>query len=327
MQAGTVANLVDNFYKVDPLGISGVIIGCDFNQVPGGEGNPATWATGMQKLATYLYNYTMPNGKRFPLLGMMGNDEPGADYDGQPGKYTEAQTSSYYNALAPKLKAVNSSLLLVGPNLAYIGWNDFGSQVSGLNVFSYDYYQGGNQDAYDNATSVSTNNFTPIAQSASGATGSNTKILMFGGYNIDWNCSAPAQNSYVGAMFIAKGMIQSLNQTNRPFWSCVWDAWGDGTCGFVTDPGQQGGFYGVGNSCQLTPKGYLNGSAVRNILARDGPCRPTAPGCPLSPSRRSPHNAVSWLSTPGRVRRTTSRSPSVTGRLTRPESVRSMSGR
>src|SRR5262249_12035165 len=70
---------------------------------------------------------------------------------------------------------------------------------------------------------------------------------------------AASQHNYVGAMWSARVLIQSINGSPVPFWACIWDAFGDGTCGFVRDP-EQG--YGP---MALTPFAYLHAQGVRTI--------------------------------------------------------------
>jgi hypothetical protein len=85
------------------------------------------------------------------------------------------------------------------------------------------------------------------------------KATMIGGYNADWDCQAASQHNYVGAMWSARVLIQSINGSPVPFWACIWDAFGDGTCGFVRDP-EQG--YGP---MALTPFANLHAQGVRTI--------------------------------------------------------------
>jgi hypothetical protein len=57
-------------------GISGLVLGVDwdFNVLSSRTATPAQYGTAMGNIASYLYNYTMPNGKKFPLVGLMGRD-------------------------------------------------------------------------------------------------------------------------------------------------------------------------------------------------------------------------------------------------------------
>lgn len=251
-----IANLFNGFHETDPLGISGVMLSIDWAQVPGGNGNPQQYAKGVAALAKYLVGAKMSNGAPFPILGFIGQDEP----DGQG----EDTVASYYREFAPAVKAVSNDLLIGGPQTSYIQWTDFGTKGFPLDVFSANYFQGGDSRPVDDMSWVNNNQWAGIAQAAAGA-GGNLKATMMGGYGLDWNCGSPADNSYVGALFAAAGYIDALNNAKLPFWPCKWDAQGDGTCGVITATRQAGQYYGVTNQQQITPKGYFYAEGVRNF--------------------------------------------------------------
>lgn len=257
------ANLVDNFYKIDPLGISGVVMAVNFDNVPGVT-DATSYGNVIGNIAAYLDNYTMPNGKKFPLIGFMGHDEPDAK--------DEQLVADYYNAAIPRMKAVNPNLVMIGPNLSWIGWYDFPSRVPGLDVFSWDYYRGGYPKTTDPGvdgtlfTDARSKEVENIAASAATNLPRPMVATMVGGYDIDFNCQSPSQNTDVGAVFCARSMIQIANNMNVPSWGSVWDAYGDGTCGLITSPDQAGwGFFGVDDTMKITPKGYMIGAAVRTV--------------------------------------------------------------
>lgn len=246
INTSVLANLVNNYKKIDPLGCSGVAMIINWKMVPGGEGNPARYADGMASLARYLKD-------KVPLVLMGGYDEP----DGQ----NEDTVANYYKAFVPKVKAVDPNILVSGPGLAYCGWTGFGSKAP-IDVFSYNYFRGGyTQSTVLGESCITQNNFVPIQQQANGATG-NIQATLFGGLGLDWNCCLPENNTYVGACFHAWGMIASLDNAKRPMWMCIWDAFADGTCGTIRDPNNWATPGGVMN---ITPKGYLEAEGVRKV--------------------------------------------------------------
>jgi len=252
-----MAPLVNNFCDVDPLGISGVMFSINWDMVPGGNGNPGQYAKGMESFARYLKGAKMKNGKPFPLVGLIGHDEPN-------GSQSEDGVAAYYNAFAPLVKAVSQDILIAGPQTDYITWTDFKNRVPLLDVLSYNYFAGGGSRPLDDMSWVTNNAWASIAQAAAAAPG-NLVATMMGGYGLDWNCASPADNSYPGALFAAVGFIDSLNAAKVPFWPCKWDAFADGTCGTFTGPGQAGQYYGVTDKIQITPKGYFLGEGVKKV--------------------------------------------------------------
>lgn len=259
VNTSTLSNLVNNFYKTDPLGIAKVIIGADWDgQIVSGTATTAQYATAMANLASYLSNFTMPNGKKFPLAGVMGRDEP-------DGTFSEAQCVSYYNAMGPAVKGVNSNLLICGPQLSYIGWTDFGSKVSSLDVFSYDYFQGGGFSGLSDTTPLTNNNFQSISTSAASAVSTNIKATLYGGMGDDWNCTDATMASYIGAMFLCQGAMIAMNTINVPIWMGCWGGWGNGTCGVITDPNNSGASNNNSSVPTVTPKGYWMAQGVRTV--------------------------------------------------------------
>lgn len=270
VDTGVAANLVNNFYKADPLGISSVIIGTDFSQSPFTT-TPTLWGQAMANLANYLANFTMPNGKKFPLIGMMGEDEP--DCKGM----AISTVASYYNALGPLLP---SGVVLVGPNTCFEngGWSSFPTQVPLLGVYSWDTYVQDTSSGYTRpgdptALNGFTDQPTRFSNDAAGASGNVSRkpnAFFIGGYNIDTACQAAPMNSYVGAIFLAWAIIQSINNSALPFMACMWDGFADGTCGMVTGsapPDDQSGdnYYGVNSTLRLTPKAYMAGQGVHSV--------------------------------------------------------------
>lgn len=268
VNTGTFTTLINNFGSVDLLGISGVIFGADWhgtNSAPGADGNPSTFGTRMGALATYL------NGK-LPVVGFMGQDEPNSSFNPDTTTW-----EPYYNAMATAVKAVNSSFLVVGPNtdsmIASVATAFTSSAVPQLDVLSWDTFAGNgnaadpNDSNWINMTAAWDGSYRYLgdARGASASIGRAPTAFFIGGYNIGDGTEA-CDNSGMGAVFQAYSLIQSLNGASQPFWACMWDGYGDGAYGVITDPAYQGSIYGVTGVQQITPRGYFMSKGVRNLF-------------------------------------------------------------
>jgi hypothetical protein len=266
-------NLINNLPAIDPLGISGVILGADWsgtNAAPGANGNPSVFGNRMAAVATYLNGVTMPGGRKFPLVGFIGQDEPNSSFNADP-----TVTGPYYNAMATAVKAVSPSFLIAGPNTDSMlqNWMAYftSSSVPNLDVLSYDCFAGNGvaSDPNDSAWRGKTYagggyRYAGDAQFASQNMGRNPTALLLGGYNIGDGTEACCM-SHQGAVFQAYSLIQMLNNSKVQCWACMWDGWGDGAYGIITDPTYQGSVYGVTSQMQITPRGYFMAQGVRHV--------------------------------------------------------------
>jgi hypothetical protein len=270
INTGSLANLVNNYYKANPLGLKNFIFGVDFDlNTGGGTGtfvSAAQFGTAMGNLANYLINFTQPNGQKFPLLGMGAWNEPNAPIVGGEGN-----AANYWNQMATKVKAVNPNLLIFGPQTAGLTWLDFPTQVPQLDVFCWDTFTGGNQtDPFDTSpyNNAAANQYIGDAQTVTNSITRKTKgvgTVAFG-YVGDANFEAcSSENSYIGAVFTASVCLWNLNNSNVPCWGGHWGGWGNGAYGVITDK-QSSSVYGwVTGRTLVTPKGYVLGKAVRTI--------------------------------------------------------------
>ncbi len=248
--------LLQYWPQVDPLGVSSLIIGVNWDSVPFVNGNAANYGKVCGNLAQYLSHAIMSNGQPLPLIGFCGHDEPdGIDM---------GIITAMMNAASTAIKAANPALLIMGPQASWAGalMPQFMQNVH-VDVCSWDMYPAGT----DLGTQVWTNpqyfnlpaggmaNMAGLAPYA-------PKAWMIGGFNMDWNCAAKSQHTYIGAMWAAIVVHQSLNNAPGPFWCCIWDAEGDGTCGFVPDPNNPAT---PGAAKQLTPFAYLWRQGVQRV--------------------------------------------------------------
>jgi hypothetical protein len=249
VQTAAFANLVNNFYKVDPLGISSVVIGIN---VPAQGNIPGITSTGQmqtaaQNLATYLSGVTMPNGKKFPIIGFESANETNGAIDFNT-------FVSYYNAMVTGVRAANPNLLLFGPayNFAPPAGDGFTTSASRIDVYDWHNYPGSSPGT----------RFATDMQRANANSQAVAQALFMGEWNMNGNPPGdPNQRTYIGAVFAAAGLLDSLNQAKFPFWAAIWDALGDGNYGMIADPlnGDPGG-YGI------YPQGFLTAQGVRNIF-------------------------------------------------------------
>ena len=242
-----VANWVNNFYKLDPLGVSQVGFLTDWSGdsfADGAAKSTSDYATALVNLTNYLLNFTMPNGRKFPLGVVCGKDEPGD---------SESTLAGYYNAFIPRIKAINSNLLTFGPIRAGFGVDkDFGVQVPQLDGWC------SNQFGASNIRSIRDWNTLP---------GSQLRYVGLSSGGSDDSCSSPGLNDYTEAMLHCEGMCNALDSVRTMFVGCYWGAIGGG-CGLMDYPpdgptvGQFGPQTGSG---QIYPIGYWYAQGVRNI--------------------------------------------------------------
>lgn len=253
VNTNTFANLVNNFNKLDPLGISGIVIGVDVGILASvvGVTSAASYQTAMSNLATYLNNATMPNGKKLPVIGFECQNEP-------DGRIPQAQLTPYYNAMVTAVRAVNPNFLVFGPTGSFAGaaMPAFQQAVSRLDVIDYHSFLGGYSGAAGPGQSAyQASKGTQDIQDAVGLSASLPQAYFAGAYNIDWNAAAAEQANYIGAVYAAAYLLQSLNGSPVPFWAALWDAYDDGTSGIIQDP-----------NMAIAPAGAFLGQAVRTVF-------------------------------------------------------------
>jgi hypothetical protein len=248
----TFSRLVSNFYKVDPLGISGVVLGVNLAAC---GNNLSNYAKAMRNLADFLNNARMGNGSRFPLVGMFSQNEP-------DNMSVDAIQPSY-DAMWDQVKAVNPNILMTGPVTSWAAnfMPNWQQRVRGLDVYDYHVYAGGYTDDINNpglpkprwtgAIGKATADFNAINGTLNTT---NVKAILTSEYNCDWNCRDPAQHTYEGATWAAAYLVTCLDMAPLPYWATVWDAQSDGTCGVLDD------------NMNLNPLAYLISQAVRAIF-------------------------------------------------------------
>jgi hypothetical protein len=235
------AGLMNNFYKTDPLGVAGVMLlpYWDGTSSPTGRLSNNDYGTMLANMASYMLNFTMGNGKKFPLIGMCGQDEPGDN---------EATCAAYYNAAIPKLKAVNSKLMMFGPILSSPGMKDFGTQVPGLEGYGCNCFSNlhGNANSMD-ALNMSAGHVTDWNT----ATGANVKYSGFTSGGSDWDCIGGQLKSYPEAFLHCKALFNGLNTAKQQYIGCFWGGLDD--CGLMD-------YNGV-----IYPIGYWYAQGIRKL--------------------------------------------------------------
>lgn len=241
-------NLINNFYKVDPLQISSVMFGLDFTY-----GDPTNYAAAMGNLAAYMNDINMPNGRKFPCIGFVGHNEPDFNYD-------IATTISYYQALVPAIKNVNSNYLVMGPQGSWwdaVAIDTFMQQVSGLDGIVFDDFPEGNGAAQGSGLWTDPNFSTAFGGAVLDALPLlqyTPKFLMQAG-NVDSAVADPDMAQYFGAIWCAKQALDCVNASPYPMQVGIWDSFYQGPAGMIDGP-----------SVQLTPKAYVWANGVRRIF-------------------------------------------------------------
>jgi len=248
------ANLLANFPKWDPLGISGIIMGGDFNAP--NITSASAYGTAMGNLYRYLSTAKMSNGNPLPLVGMVGHNEP--------DNFGEATAASYYNAAITAIKNVNANAAVFGPMASFLQWFDFDTQVSNrLTGFMWDAFPTGSNPSTTDTTLVGTSEFAQNFHDASvNTTNAGLQAYMVGGYSIssDGNVASSADSSYPMALAAAKWAIDALNNSRRPVYMCKWTHCADTVNNFA------GTLDVINGSGQICPVGWFYAQAVRKVF-------------------------------------------------------------
>jgi hypothetical protein len=204
----------------------------------------------------------MPNGKRCPVIGFTGQNEPDGGQD----------LIGYYNQIVSNVTNValpgGGTYIVVGPvsDSVFLGtgnWTTFSQGVSGMGVFQWDNFvpnqngdypmsylqtpqsQGGVSDWFSDGIlhQVAPNvAYQPLAYAPVG--------------NLSIAGTESALADYRSAMWDALQHIQSANCSPVQAWNMKWDSALQANWGFLLNPGPAG-------ANQISPAGYYNGRAVR----------------------------------------------------------------
>ena len=255
VNSATLANLINNWSNWDPLGIAKCMIGVDFavGSKPAQSSftdTPDKFGTAMANLVTYLTTVRMPNGSPFPLIGITGTDEPDPSF--------VATLDSYYNNMLPKIRSINPNILIAGPTCAFLSLTGFANyNVPGLDIFSWNMFTMGSSVS----PSVQATDMTPVPNNASASRlgtetasassigSSNLKAFMQMGYSIDFDAASPAEESYVGALCVAKWAIDRLDVANRQCFAGWWQ--------MCDRPGYAAGTADLIRNGSISPPGYM----------------------------------------------------------------------
>jgi len=257
------ANLINNFYRVDPLGISSILFGLNFGDFP------STTAYGIAQgaVASYMFNNgagrLMPNGKQLPVIGFIGHNEP-------DGTYSASQSSGYYSAMQTRIKAVNPNYVSLGPITSFYQGSYTKTFLQGVRTdgVSWDYFNapGGGTTSLGSQVYLSDSfakSFSPgISDLMANELPSGYKptAIMAAG-NIGWQGAVPDQLTVNGAMFLAVNFFNGLSVSPVPLWNGVWDDGAQGTNGIINvDP------FNSSSTPRVSPMGYLLGAAVRTVF-------------------------------------------------------------
>jgi hypothetical protein len=216
-------------------------------------------------MALFFQNQIMPNGKRLPVIGFTGQNEPNNGED----------LITHYNTIIANVKNVilpgGGTYIVVGPvpdavNNLTGGWANFTQNVSGMDVLQWDNFppnngsgdfpmsylqapqsQGGIADWFSDgllhsvAPSVA---YQPQAYAPSG--------------NLSTNGHEAALADYRCAMWDALQHIQCANCSPVQAWNMKWDSALQANWGFLLNPGPN-------TDNQISPAGYANGQMIRTI--------------------------------------------------------------
>jgi hypothetical protein len=238
--------LIQNWSKCDPMGIGSLIVGCNYST---SGNNLDRYKTGMTNLARFLSSAKLPNGKPLPIIGFEAQNEPD-----DTNTFSDQLLLSIYNTMVDAVKSVNSKLLVSGPVTAWAGSREpyFHNNAKAIDVYNYHVYVGGYPQVPNPPYNMDRG--SADIQTIANNLKSDTSAILLGEYNIDWNCQAPDQRNINGAIYDATMLMQCLDGTPVSFWAAIWDTFGDGTCGVITDPGMQ-----------VVPGGHFIGAGVRSI--------------------------------------------------------------
>jgi len=267
-----MANLVNNFYKVDPLGISGILFGNNYFDPFTGNilYTPTVYGQMMGNLAAWWNNNgngrLMPNGKPVPFIGCIGHNEP----DGKP----VSTTASYYSAMISAVKAVSSSYVVLGPIWSFYQGSNTNSFIQACTTkpdgISWDAFNDGNGSSsplgsamYTNPTYAKSFESPGIADLFAGdmpAGYTPTSVMVAG--NVGFNGNRPDMWTVNAAMFFAVNHWNNLSACQAPMWLATWDDGGQGFNGLVGDTSVNQN----GSGIVVTPTAYYFGAGVRNVF-------------------------------------------------------------
>lgn len=251
LNTSAIAAMLNNVYKIFPTGVGGMVYlppGMQAGTSPNGRVlSVQEYSDMVYQTANYMFNYTMPNGKKFPLIGIGGEDECGQSEDFMV---------PYYNSFAPRVKSISNNLLIFGPTLPSPAYWDFGSRVPLLDVYGCNAFV----NVHGTADDMSALNGWIADIPWQDATGSNIKYSGYTSGGSDWDCWGPQLFSYPEAMLHCKCMVNSLNDAKYQFIGCFWGGLAD--CGLMDFPVSGGHWQGTG----LTyPIGFWFAQGVRNL--------------------------------------------------------------
>jgi len=249
------ANLINNFYKVDPLGVSAIVLNLNWRDL--NITNQTLYGQMIHNMALFFQNQTMPNGKRLPVIGFCGQNEP-ANTDDSAG---------YYNQIIANCKNVSlpggGTYIVIGPVSDFAGnvnggWSGFSSAVPGMDVFQWDNFFEGSPTPGGVPMSQLQTTFADYF--AGGIRTAATQVAYqpsayYPAGNMDSSVQDIAQGDYRGAVWDA---IQKITSANSSPVTCYWGKWDSalqGPAGFLSDV--------AGNP--ITPAGYANGQQIRTV--------------------------------------------------------------
>ena len=266
--ANGYTNLINNFYKVDPLGISAIIINLNWRDL--NITNQTTYGQMIHAMAVYFQNQIMPNGKRLPVIGFTGQNEPRGGDD----------LVGFYNQIVANCKNVTlpggGTYIVAGPvsDNVFLGtgnWTTFTQSVSGMDVFQWDNFF--ESDSYPAGGTPMSRLQTPQSQggvadyfsdgilSVVSPSVAYQPIAYAPGGNMDSDLTSgpgdPAMRDFRGAMWDAICHIRSANSSPAQAWNQKWDSALQANAGFLL------GDYNNGDTNQISPAGYYNGRAIR----------------------------------------------------------------
>jgi len=262
-----MANLVNNFFKVDPLGISGILFGCNFNAFPQFS-STAVYAQAQGNMAAWWNNggagRVMPNGKSVPFIGCIGHNEPDS--------FGPTTTASYYSAMTSAVKAVSSSYVVSGPVWSFYQ----GANTKSFLTACSPKPDGVTWDAFNDGNGSSTPLGPPMYTSPTYAqqwmspgisnlfatdmpAGYTPTSVMVAG-NVGFNGNRPDMWSIDAVTWLAVNQFNNLSACKCPMWLAIWDDGGQAFNGVIADNN------GNGTSIQTTPIAYYMGAGVRNVF-------------------------------------------------------------
>lgn len=275
LQPNAFTNLINNFYLLDPLQVSGIIIGLNWYSSADNRAHimsEANYGAAIHVLANFFQNKLMPNGKRCPVIGFTGQNEPsnGDDINGfysqiiancknvtLPGGGTYIVSAAVFNSVFPSTGS----------------WNSLSAAVSGIDIFQWDNFfegsatpggvpmstlqtvqaSGGVADYFSDGIMTQVSNTVtyqpPLGYAPAG--------------NMDSSVADIAQADFRGAMWDAECRIRSANSSPQTAINMKWDSALQCNSGFLADPSPTACPSPATTNNQITPAGYYNGRAIR----------------------------------------------------------------